>query len=66
VRYGTLPLPQEAWYTKPRPTFADALAAIRQYYWKQMGFRVSRRQGQVVKLPQALRECLTYALCRAA
>jgi DDE superfamily endonuclease len=66
VRHGTLPLPQEAWYSKPRPTFADALAAIRQYYWKQMSFRVSRRQGQVVKLPQALRECLTYALCRAA
>jgi hypothetical protein len=29
VRHGTLPLPQEAWYRKARPTFADALAAVR-------------------------------------
>jgi DDE superfamily endonuclease len=66
VRHGTLPLPQDAWYTKRRPTFADALAAVRQHYWTHTGFRVSRRKDQVRKLPSALRECLTYALCRAA
>jgi hypothetical protein len=66
VRHGTLPLPQEAWYRKAQPTFADALAAVRQYYWRQAGFRVSRHQNQVKKLPSALRECLIYALCRAA
>jgi DDE superfamily endonuclease len=66
VRRGTLPLVQDAWYRKPRPTFADALAAVRQYYWSQAGFRASRRKDQMGKLPSALRECLIYALCRAA
>jgi hypothetical protein len=66
VRHGTLPLPQNTWYRKQRPTFADALAVVRQHYWKQMGFRVSGRQDQVAKLPRALRECLIYVLCRAA
>jgi DDE superfamily endonuclease len=66
VRQGSLPLPQDAWYTKARPTFTDALAAVRQHYWRQMGFRMSNSREQVAKLPPALRECLIYALCRAA
>jgi hypothetical protein len=66
VRHGTLPVPKEAWYNKPRPTFADALAAVRQHYWAHMGFRVSPRKDHIVKLPKALRQSLVYALCRAA
>lgn len=66
VRPGTLPLPQDAWYPKTRPTFADALAAVRQYYWRQLGFRRSNSREQVAKLPPVLRECLIYALCRVA
>jgi len=63
---NTLPLPHEAWYTKPHPTFSDALAAVRQHYWTQAGFRVSARKNDKLKLPKALRESLLYALCRAA
>jgi hypothetical protein len=66
VRQGTLPLPPDAWYTKQRPTFADALAVVRQQYWRQAGFRLSGRQDHIAKLPQALRESLLYVLCRAA
>jgi hypothetical protein len=66
VRQGTLPLPSDAWYAKRRPTFADALAAVRQHYWTHTGFRVSGRQTQVRKLSNALRESLVYVLCRAA
>jgi DDE superfamily endonuclease len=66
VRQDTLPLSPDAWYTKARPTFADALAAVRQHYWRQMGFCRSRHKNQVGKLPRALRESLMYALCRAA
>jgi DDE superfamily endonuclease len=66
VRHGTLPLPPDAWYRKQRPTFIDALAAVRQYYWRQVGFRVSGRKDQRGKLSSALRKCLTYVLCRAA
>jgi hypothetical protein len=66
ARRGTLPLPQDAWYRKARPTFADALAAGRQHYWTHAGFHISHRKGQVGKLSSTLRKCLTYALCRAA
>jgi DDE superfamily endonuclease len=66
VRQGTLPLPQDAWYRKQRPTFADALAAVRQHYWSHTGFRLSGRKEQMGKLSSTLRECLAYALCRAA
>jgi hypothetical protein len=66
VRRGSLPLPQEACYRKARPTFADALAAVRQHYWRHAGFLLSPRKEQVGKLPRALRECLIYALCCAA
>ena len=66
VRQGTLPLPQDAWYRKQRPTFADALAAVRQYYWKQAGFPWSGCKTHIEKLPAPLRESLVYALCRAA
>jgi len=66
VRQGTLPVPKEAWYTKSRPTFSDALAAVRQHYWAHVGFRVSPRKDHIAKLPKVLRESLMYALCRAA
>jgi hypothetical protein len=66
ARRGTLPLPQDAWYRKARPTFTDALAAVRQHYWRHRGFRLSSRKNQVGKLPRALRDSFIYALCRAA
>ncbi|MBV9036999.1 MAG: hypothetical protein JO182_21085 [Acidobacteriaceae bacterium] len=66
VRRGTLPLPPDAWYRKVRPTFAEALAAVRQHCWAHRGFRPSRQKGDIVKLPRALREPTMYALCRAA
>jgi DDE superfamily endonuclease len=66
VRRGTLPLPPDAWYRKVRPTFADALAAVRPHYWAHRGFRSSRQKGDIAKLPPALRESLFYVLCRAA
>ena len=64
--HGALPLPQNAWYRKQKPTFADALAAVRQQDWEHVGFRMSGRNQHVPKLAARLRECLRYALCRAA
>jgi hypothetical protein len=32
----TLPVPQSAWYRKAEPTFADALAAVRQALWQAL------------------------------
>jgi hypothetical protein len=66
VHKNTLPMPNEAWYTKSRPTFSDALAAVRQQYWRQAGFCVSGRKGDRLKLTSTLRESLVYVLCRAA
>jgi hypothetical protein len=51
VRRGSLPLPQEAWYRKARPTFADALAAVRQHDWRHAGFLISPRKKQGENYP---------------
>lgn len=56
----------DAWYHKPRPTFADALAAVRRQFWREQGLLLSRRQVKVRKLRTALRHGIAYALCQAA
>ena len=34
----------DAWYRKPRPTFADTLAAVRRQFWREQGLLLSSRQ----------------------
>jgi hypothetical protein len=41
VRRGKLPIRQAAWYVKPRPTFIDALAVVRQHPWLHLCFPTS-------------------------
>jgi hypothetical protein len=55
-----------AWYRKPRPTFADTLAAVRRHFWGEQGLLTSRRRSEATKLSPALRRGITYALCHAA
>jgi len=55
-----------AWYPKPRPTFADALALVRRQLWGQAAFCTSTRAGDVVEVPRAVVDRLTEALCYAA
>jgi hypothetical protein len=57
---------QAAWYRKPRPTFADALALVRRELWRHEGFQTSACAEEVIKLPRALVERLTDALCYVA
>jgi DDE superfamily endonuclease len=57
---------QAAWYHKPRPTFADALAAVRRELWWHRTFQLSAPADDVVKLPRRLVEHLTETLCYAA
>lgn len=57
---------QAAWYVKARPTFSDALAAVRRRLWREAGFHTSRLKGDVVKVERALFERLTETLCYAA
>ena len=57
---------QAAWYHKPRPTFADALAVVRRQLWGHAAFRTSGGRGDVIELPRAVVDRLTEALCYAA
>src|SRR5215213_5858728 len=61
-----LRISSSAWYRKPRPTFADSLAAVRRAIWSEQGFVMSRQSVDAAKLPPALREGIAYALCHAA
>ena len=56
-----------AWYEKAHPTFSDALALVRRQLWVQEAtFCGSPADTETVKVPQALMERLTDALCYAA
>ena len=55
-----------AWYPKPRPTFSDALAAVRYRLWTSATFSTSPDDGEVAKIPRALLERLTHAACYPA
>jgi hypothetical protein len=55
-----------AWYRKQHPTFADALAAVRQEIWGAQGFSMSRSRPDSRKLTQRLGEGIIHALCHAA
>ena len=45
---------QAAWYHKPLPTFADALALVRREIRGQVAFCMSERESELVKIPRAL------------
>lgn len=55
-----------AWYAKRHPTFSDVLAWVRSQLWRQRSFSLSVKTTDVVKVPAALLEHLTEALCYAA
>ena len=55
-----------AWYRKPRPTFADTLAAVRREFWREQGLLLSWRRPEARKLSPASRRGIAYALCQAA
>jgi hypothetical protein len=56
----------DAWHRKPRPTFADTLAAVRRQFWREQGLLLSGRQAEVRKLRPGLRHGIAHALCHAA
>ena len=55
-----------AWYPKPRPTFSDALAAVRYRLWTSATFATSPRHGEVAKIPRARLEQLIQVTCYPA
>ena len=57
---------QAAWYHKSYPTFADALALVRKELWTSATFRGLPTDTETVKIPRALMERLTDAVCYVA
>jgi hypothetical protein len=57
---------QSAWYTKPLPTFSDALALVRQQLWSSLAtFPTSVEQPDMVKVPRSFLTSLVETLCYA-
>lgn len=52
-----------AWYAKPRPTFSDALAAVRYELWRCPTFHSSRANRDIAKLPATVLKRFAFALC---
>jgi DDE superfamily endonuclease len=61
-----LPVRQAAWYVKERPTFADAIAAVRRELWEYALFCTLSPKTDVRKLQQALMQRFGDTLCYAA
>jgi hypothetical protein len=55
-----------AWYGKTRPTFSDAIAWTRRHLWEHLHFSTSHQETDLIKIPRALLERFTEALCYAA
>jgi hypothetical protein len=61
------PVRGAAWYKKQRPTFSDALALVRKVLWAPEATSCrSLAETDTVKVPRALVERLTDAVCYAA
>ncbi len=59
-------LRQAAWFHKRDPTFADAVALVRKELWVSATFCGSPERSEMVKVPRAIVEGLTDAVCHAA
>ena len=63
ARRNKFPVRQAAWYTKPLPTFSDALAIVRQELWQHLYFQPSHFRGDVRNIPVKALECLRNVVC---
>jgi hypothetical protein len=59
---GKLPVRKAAWYAKTIPTFSDALAVVRQNWWRQV-FHLSMSEDNIQKLSLFLQNRLSEAMC---
>ena len=59
-----LPVRQAAWYVKDRPTFSDALSAVRHQLWFPATiFSMSPSEPDMVKIPRSLFDRLGDTVC---
>lgn len=66
LQRGMPAVPTTAWYTKPLPTFVDALALVRRDLWPVQVTTTSPLPTGVVEIPRSLWERLTATLAYAA
>lgn len=62
----SLPVRQNAWYSKEEATFSDALAAVRAHLWGGMHYTISSQHPQTCLIPVALWDRVQQVLCYAA
>jgi hypothetical protein len=60
---GQLPIQQTAWYAKPLPTFSDALALVRDRFWRHLYFYPSLPQADTLKIPLSMWLPVTDPAC---
>lgn len=64
VESAQLPIRQAAWYVKERPTFSDALGAVRRQLWFPATlFSMSASEPDMVKIPRSLFDRLVDTVC---
>jgi len=66
IEKGATCVRSTAWYGKTRPTFSDAIALVRRQLWDHIHFSTSHQETDMIKIPRALLERFTEALCYAA
>src|SRR5689334_11582727 len=57
---------QASWYSKPLPTFVDALAAVRRTLWQSTISNTSPNASDTVKMPQCVLNRLIELACYPA
>ena len=62
---GKLQIATAAWYQKEKPTFSDAIAAVRTRLWGKINFSTSTKQDQMIKIPKPLLQHLQHVLAYA-
>jgi len=66
LRVGARAVRTAAWYAKPRPTFADAMAVVRRELWSACHFAMSESCTETIKIPRSVFDRLTDTVCYAA
>lgn len=65
-KQGRLQVATSAWYKKEKPTFSDALAAVRRLLWSKINLSTSDNQHDMIKIPKPLLSHFQHILAYAA
>ena len=66
IEKGATRVRSTAWDSKAHPTCSDAMALVRRQLWDHLHLSTSQQETDMMKIPRALLERFTEALCSAA